>query len=56
MTNTTIQLSTDLNVRIKDLAADRSKKLGLSKSMSQRSYLEMLVAEEEERVKDASKS
>lgn len=54
MTNTTIQIPLDLNARIKRLAENKSKELGLSTPLSQRKYLEMLIlkAEAEEKAKE----
>lgn len=47
---TTIPITMATNDRIKKLAAARAKKLGLSKPLTQRVYLEMLVTEEEKRI------
>lgn len=46
---TTVPVSLEVAARLKALAADRSRKLGLPRTISQRDYLEMLVSEEEER-------
>lgn len=50
-TVTTIQVSLVLDGRVKKLAQVRSEKMGLSKPLSKNTYLEMLVTEEEDRVK-----
>lgn len=53
MTDTTIRISIELNARIRRLAENKSKELGLSTPLSQRKYLEMLIlkAEAEEKEK-----
>jgi hypothetical protein len=53
MTNTTIQIPVELNIRIKRLAEKKSEELGLSSTLSQKKYLEILVlkAEAEEKEK-----
>ena len=52
-TTTTVQVSIEVADRLKALAAARSRKLGLPKTLSQRDYVEMLVNEEEERTQNA---
>jgi predicted transcriptional regulator len=46
---TTMQVSVDLNDRIKHLASKYSRRIGLSEPLSQKRYLEILVTEEEKR-------
>lgn len=47
--NTTIQVSIALNDRYKELARIESERLGLSKPMGVRAYLEILAKQEEDR-------
>lgn len=49
---TTIQVSISLDDRIKALAHIQSGKLGLSKDLAKGTYLEMLITEEEKRIKN----
>lgn len=49
---TTVPVSLEVAARLKQLAADRSRKLGLPRNLSQRDYIEILVNEEEGRTKD----
>lgn len=44
---TTIQVPIELNSRIRHLADQKSKELGLSTSLSIKAYLEMLTLQEE---------
>jgi hypothetical protein len=49
---TTVQISLALDERIKKLAAQRATKLGISSPLSKGTYLEVLITEEEERLKN----
>lgn len=51
---TTVPVSLEVAAQIKQLAADRSRKLGLLRNLSQRDYIEMLINEEQERTQNAS--
>jgi hypothetical protein len=50
---TTVPVSLEVAARLKQLAAERSRKLGLPRTLSQRDYVEILVNEEEERTQNA---
>lgn len=53
---TTIQVPIKLDDRIKKLAAQRATKLGISNPLSKGTYLEVLITEEEERLKSELQS
>ena len=54
MSSSTVSISLEIATRLKQLAADRSRKLGLPRILSQRDYVEMLINEEEKRTQDAA--
>lgn len=53
---TTVQISLALDERIKKLAKQRSDKMGISTPLAKGTYLEVLITEEEERVKSDGNS
>jgi hypothetical protein len=49
MKNTTIQIPIELNARIRRLAILKSQEMGLSTTLGQRAYIEMLILQEEQK-------